>query len=148
MVGSFPGRYRRTLAGLQREDLRQRPEPGTWSILEYACHVRDVYDVYTYRVKRGITEENPVLEPMNNDRRAVLERYNDQDSREVLDALAGQAGQFAAQAALITPDQYSRTVTRSTGEERTILWLLRQAAHEGLHHHYDIELIRERLSPL
>lgn len=147
-VSSYPERYRRTPATLHSEALRQRPEPEVWSILEYACHVRDVYDVYTYRMKHAIIEENPVLEPMYNDRRAALDRYNDQDPCEVLDALARQAGQFAAQAALLTPDQHSRTVTRSTGEERTVLWLLRQAAHESIHHHYDIELICEQISPL
>ena len=39
----------------------------------------------------------------------------------------------------ITPAQSHRTATRLPGEQRTLLWLVRQAAHEGIHHLGDIE---------
>ena len=47
---SFVRRYRAPLTRfLPGEDgdaiVRQRPDPSTWSALEYACHVRDVFDV-------------------------------------------------------------------------------------------------------
>jgi len=145
-VRSYPARYRQALDGLPDPVLRQRPEPHTWSILEYTCHVRDVYDVYTHRLTRTMTDQHPVLEPMRNEQRAARDHYNEQDPRGVLDALAGRAARFAAQAGSVTPSQYSRTATRLPGEERTLLWLIRQAAHEGLHHLHDIERIRAKLT--
>ena len=31
-------------------ELRRRPDPDTWSPLEYAFHVRDVYELYDFRL--------------------------------------------------------------------------------------------------
>jgi hypothetical protein len=145
-VCSYPGLYRAALAAVQDSVLRQRPEPDVWSILEYTCHVRDVYDVYTDRLIRAVTEDRPTLEPMHNERRAARGRYNDQDPDEVWDALGEQAARFVARATSITPGQYSRVVTRLPGEERTVLWLIQQASHEGRHHLNDIEHIRAWLA--
>jgi DNA-binding HxlR family transcriptional regulator len=145
-VRSYPARYRQALDSLADQVLRQRPEPRTWSVLEYACHVRDVYDVYHTRLTRTMTGERPVLEPMRNEQRAARDDYNQQDPRHVLDVLAEQAARFVALAQAVTPAQYTLTATRLPGEERTLLWLVRQAAHEGLHHLHDIERIRVTLT--
>lgn len=87
MLGSLPARYRRSIDGLSAAALRRRPEPGTWSITGYLCHVRDVFDVYADRINKTLALEHPVLEPMHNDRRAEQGHYNDRDVAEVLDAL-------------------------------------------------------------
>src|SRR5207247_1517140 len=63
---SFGARYEKPLSRfLPGEDgdalLRTRPGPWTWSALEYACHVRDVFDVYDERVRRVLTEDRPEL---------------------------------------------------------------------------------------
>jgi DNA-binding HxlR family transcriptional regulator len=145
-VRSYPERYRRAVHDLADAVLRQRPGPGTWSILEYTCHVRDVYDVYSDRLTATMTQDRPVLEPMGNELRAARDHYNQQDPSIVLDALAERVAQFAAAAEPITPGQCARTATRLPGEQRTLLWLVRQAAHEGLHHLGDIERIRAQLA--
>src|SRR4051795_10134853 len=31
---------------LERDDVPRRPHAGVWSPLEYACHVRDVFELY------------------------------------------------------------------------------------------------------
>ena len=139
MLDSLPTRYRQAVGGLTDAALRRRPEPGTWSAIEYLCHVRDVFDVYTDRINQTLAQEHPVLEPMRNDQRAVQGHYNDQNQREVLDALTEAAARLRALIAGITPAQRLRTATRLPGEERTLLWLIRQAAHEGIHHLHDIE---------
>ncbi|MFM9131944.1 MAG: hypothetical protein ACKORY_04325, partial [Actinomycetota bacterium] len=35
---------------LDRTDVRDRPRPGVWSPLEYACHVRDVFRIMDARL--------------------------------------------------------------------------------------------------
>lgn len=142
MVRSFPRRYRAALDGTPDQLLRRRPPLGGWSMLEYACHARDVYAVYHQRVTRTLTEERPVLEPMGNDRRAAEQRYNEQPLDEVLTGLDRTAEDFAALVDSLPPDQWDRSCTRLPGEERTLLWLVRQAAHEGLHHLRDVERVR------
>jgi len=141
-IRGYPDAYRGALDGVDETALRRRPEPRTWSMLEYACHVRDVYAVYTDRVRRALAEHNPVLEPMYNQQRAERDGYNRRLPSQVLDALEINVGIFLEQLATIDGTRWTRTVTRLPGETRTVLWLVRQAAHEGRHHLRDIESIR------
>src|SRR4051794_39053609 len=44
---------------LARPDVARRPDPATWSPLEYACHVRDVFRIYDYRLELMLTQDDP-----------------------------------------------------------------------------------------
>src|SRR4051812_18303438 len=46
---------------LTRPDADRRPEPDVWSPAEYACHVRDVCRIFTVRLHRLLTEDDPVF---------------------------------------------------------------------------------------
>lgn len=141
LIGGYPRRYREAVATLADADLRRRPDPETWSALEYLCHVRDVYSVHTERVARALAGDNPLVEPMDNQKRAERGGYNEQDPERVLDDLERNAARFAELVETVTPDQWPRRVTRRPSEERTVLWLIRHAAHEGVHHLHDIDRI-------
>ncbi|MFE9957217.1 HAD-IA family hydrolase [Micromonospora sp. NPDC005299] len=138
LIRSHPAQYRRRLQHLSVDVLRRRPASGVWSALEYACHVRDVYDVYETRVRRTLTEHEPTLEPMRNDERAAQRAYNQQPLAAVLLDLERNADRFAALASEISELQWSRCAVRLPRERRSVLWMVRQAAHEGLHHLHDI----------
>src|SRR5438270_707287 len=66
-VRSMPDRYSDEIAATSDTILRVRPDERTWSVLEYLCHVRDVYTVGTIRLYRIRAEDRPTLEPMLND---------------------------------------------------------------------------------
>jgi uncharacterized damage-inducible protein DinB len=122
--------------------LRRRPEPGVWSVLEYAAHVRDVYATFLIRLHRARTEDHPTLDPMFGDLRAERLRYNDLAPDAVLHELALAASGFCEEVADTADDEWERRVRRLPGEDRTALWLVRHAMHEGVHHVRDIERIR------
>ena len=46
---------------LQRPDVRDRPAPGVWSPLEYACHVRDVHRRFDGRLAQMLAEAADVV---------------------------------------------------------------------------------------
>jgi DinB superfamily/Quinolinate phosphoribosyl transferase, N-terminal domain len=138
LIRSYPARYRSCLLDLPDRLVRRRPRRQTWSALEYACHVRDIYDVYHLRILRALTEELPVLAPMRNEERAERGGYNQQDLAEVLNEMERNVGRFVELAEHVEEDGWTRAATRLPGERRTVLWMLRQAAHEGLHHLHDI----------
>jgi DinB superfamily len=146
-IALVPDQVRRAVAAADAsarpEVLRRRPDPTTWSVTEYTCHVRDVYVTYTIRLHRARTEDGPVLEPMLNDLRVRRFRYNERDLAAVLDELAAAATGLCEEAARNHGEQWDRTVTRLPGEERTARWLVRQALHEGLHHIADITRVGE-----
>jgi hypothetical protein len=122
---------------------RIRPTPTTWSVAEYVCHLRDVYITYTIRLHRTRMEERPSLEPMYNDLRARRFRYNERNVVAVLDELRAVAAGFCDE--IVRTQDWQRVATRLPGEERTALWLVRQATHEGMHHLADIRQTGSRV---
>jgi S-DNA-T family DNA segregation ATPase FtsK/SpoIIIE len=141
---AFARRYRAPLTRLlPAEDdavLRQRPDPSTWSALEYTCHVRDLFDVSVDRLRRTLEEDNPTLESMQRDERAVRDRYNDQDPLTVADQVAASAERLAAVVEGIETDGWDRTAVYPYPEPapRTVLWMTRHVVHEGSHHLLDV----------
>ncbi len=140
-IRGFPRRYRapltRLLTGEDVSVLRARPEPETWSALEYAAHVRDVYGWYDERVQRSLVEDRPVIEGDNHEVVAVARRYNEQDPATVADELAANAERLADTLEAMPEDAWDRVHVR-WGEERTVLLTARRAVHEGNHHLLDI----------
>jgi hypothetical protein len=154
-IRAFPRRYRAPLTRfLPGEDgdavLRRKPDVATWSALEYACHVRDVFDVYVARVRRTLAEDTPTFEPMARDERAVRDRYNEQDPVAVADELAANAERLAAVLDGVADADWDRTAIQSYPEPapRPLSWLARHVVHEGNHHLLDIgrvlRAVRER----
>jgi DinB superfamily len=140
-IRSVPDAVASRMAALPGPALRWRPEPGVWSVLEYAAHVRDVYATFLIRLHRARTEDHPALEPMFNDLRAVRLRYNELAPDAVLHELTLAASGFCDEVADTADDEWGRVVRRLPGEDRTALWLVRQAMHEGVHHARDIERV-------
>src|SRR5262249_60772851 len=73
--------------------LREHTRPGSWSPLEYGCHVRDVLTVQRDRVLLAQAEQTPRFDSMRRAERAVEERYNEQDPLTVGGAIAVAAGE-------------------------------------------------------
>lgn len=137
----FAKRYRAPLTRLLADEdgsvLRRRPEPTTWSALEYAAHVRDVFGEHTSRVRRALDENRPELTDPGYDELARSRRYNDQDPLTVADELAANAELLASTLETVPADAWDRVGLRG-GEERTVLFTARRAVHEGNHHLLDV----------
>ncbi|MEJ2862372.1 DinB family protein [Actinomycetospora flava] len=138
IVADVPRRAREAVAAVPVERRHGRPAEDVWSVAEYVCHLRDVAMTFTIRLHRARTEDRPALEPMFNDLRARRFRYDDHDLDAVLDQLAAVTPGLLREVERFGDADWDRTVTRLPHEERTARWLLRQAAHEGVHHVRDI----------
>jgi hypothetical protein len=141
-IRAFAKRYRAPLSRfLPGEDgdslLRARPEPDTWSALEYAAHVRDVFARYDGWMHQILDEVRPVLEGASPDELAAERRYNHDDPAAVADALAANTERLAATVEAVPDDGWERVGVRR-GEEWTVLFMSRRAVHEGSHHLLDI----------
>lgn len=143
-ISDVPHEVRNTVRGIAESHLRRRPTPDIWSVIEYVCHLRDVYATYTIRLHRARTEDSPSVEPMFSDLRAVRFRYAQLPLAPVLDELDDHIAGFCEEAATLAPADWQRTIARRPDEVRTASWLVRQALHEGRHHLADIRDVLAR----
>jgi hypothetical protein len=102
-----------------------RPDPSTWSSLEYACHVRDVYERYTRRIELMLTEVDPLFANWDQDASATDEHYDEQDAASVVASLSTAADALAGRLATLSPDQRQRPGRRSDGASFTVATLSR-----------------------
>jgi hypothetical protein len=75
---------RAQVAGVEEAGLRRRPGPGEWAIIEVVGHLADTEEQALGRVRRILVEDNPHLEPFDQEALAVQRRYLDLDLQEQL----------------------------------------------------------------
>lgn len=122
---------------LERENVRVRPDENTWSPLEYAAHVRDVYGVMGRRLQLLLTQDDPEFENWDQDATAVAERYGEQDPAVVAAELR-EAAEALADAWEAVPDSaLGRSGRRSDGSVFTVESLARYFIHDPVHHRWD-----------
>lgn len=115
-----------------------RPDDQTWSTLEYACHVRDVYQRYHGRVALMLAENDPLFPNWDQDASAVDDRYETQDPAEVVDQLAAAAEQLAMQLQRVSTSDWDRPGRRSDGASFTVATIARYMIHDPIHHVWDV----------
>ncbi len=121
-------------------DFAVRPAPHVWSRLEYACHVRDVHEIFARRVRRMLEEDDPTFESWDQDAVAVEARYDLQDPAEVGTELVERAAEAAALYASVTGDQWQRGGRRSDGSTFTVETIGRYHLHDVVHHLWDVSI--------
>jgi hypothetical protein len=129
-------------AVLSRADVAVRPDESTWSALEYACHVRDVFRVFTTRVQLMLDHDDPSFENWDQDVTAIEERYDLQEpavvSAELLSAAAAIAGLFGS----VPAEAWQRRGLRGDGAHFTIETIAKYFIHDPTHHLWDVTHLR------
>jgi len=123
---------------LAHPDASRRPSQDRWSTLEYSCHVRDVFAIYTERLSLMLTEINPQFENWDQDATAISEGYSNQDPAAVADALREQATTLADLFESVAGEQWKREGRRSDGAHFTIETFALYFIHDPIHHLYDV----------
>ena len=113
-------------AVLERDDARERPEPATWSPTEYACHVRDVHELFAQRIRLMLDET------------AIAQDYASQDPMVVATQLVTEGETMVELLGSIPADAWERTGVRSNGSEFTIATLTQYYLHDIVHHLHDV----------
>jgi hypothetical protein len=119
-------------------ELRLRPRPDKWSPLEYAFHVRDVYELYDFRLGLMLDEDGPHYPNWDQDVTAVEKDYGSADPAQVADELAAEAEKLATRFDGVSDDQWERTGFRSDGAAFTVESFARYLIHDPVHHLWDV----------
>ncbi len=123
---------------LRRPDVRTRPDDSTWSVLEYACHVRDVCRLFDERLVLMLEQDDPVFANWDQDETARTMAYADQEPDTVATELTDAAERAADSFAGVAEGQWSRPGRRSNGSAFTVESLGRYLVHDLVHHAHDI----------
>lgn len=82
---SMPNELEDLLNDLDEETLQWRPRPNKWSVKEIMCHLRDMErEAYLARYYRILSEDNPLLHNVDQDRLAYERDYINQDAKAAL----------------------------------------------------------------
>ena len=128
--------WERFLAG--HGDVRVRPSDDRWSVLEYTCHVRDVFRLADERVRLMVTEDHPTFTNWDQDATAVTDHYDTQDPALVATEVRAAAEALASRLDSVDREAWSRSGTRSDGARFTVDSFARYVIHDPIHHVFDV----------
>lgn len=117
---------------------QRRPDPQTWSPLEYACHVRDVHRIFAARLAVILTEDDPLWPDWDQNAAAIDRDYGAQSIDAVLSDLVKRAERIAAGYDILDDPQWQRPGRRSDRAHFTAESLARYHLHDVVHHLADI----------
>ena len=129
------------LADTAPDALSTRPAPSIWGALEYAGHVRDLIAIFTGRIERIRTEDDPALGWWDHEAAAVDDDYAGQDPDSVGRDLVANGAALAALLADIAPGEWDRAAERRPGEGFTVRGAARFVIHEIVHHRMDADAV-------
>ncbi len=121
---------------------RSRPDPDTWSPLEYAAHVRDVCRVFATRTDLMLGQAGPTFTNWDAEGAAVQDDYAGQEPAAVAEDLSVAAADWAGRLAGLSGGQWQRSGIRGDGKVFTVLTLARYGLHEMAHHLHDVGVDR------
>jgi DinB superfamily len=128
-----------------REVVTCRPTPSTWSVLEYAAHLGDVLSWYAERLERIQIEDRAQFSAFDWDAACEERQYIKRRRSEVITAIDTSADRCVAALHMCTAIGWSGIGVGSDGTLRTPASQALRAAHEVVHHLYDIRDVARRV---
>jgi hypothetical protein len=137
--GTIDSMLPRWRAVLRRPNAAERPDDHTWSALEYACHVRDVFSLFDQRLNLMLDSDDARFDNWDQDKTAVDKDYANADTAVVSAELTAEGKQAAESFAAVREAEWGRKGLRSNGSEFTVLTLSQYFLHDVTHHLHDVD---------
>ena len=133
------------LVAAEPEDLLSRPGEGEFSLVEHACHLRDLErEGYLIRVRRMIAETNPELQPFDGTAVAAARDYRSQDARAAAHDFARARREVVALLAPLTAEQLRREA-RFGGKRICLADLVAMMVEHDREHREEIERLMDAI---
>jgi hypothetical protein len=136
---SLGRRWREAFEDVPDDVLRRRPDPQTWSPLEYAAHTRDILALLGHALGQILDDERPEFPAIEPDPPGTDHGYNELDPARVLGSLERNANTMADRASKALPAHFARTATLGSGEQTDGAGVLKHAVHDATHHLKDVQ---------
>jgi hypothetical protein len=127
------------------DQLRFKPAPDVFSLLEHACHLRDLErEGYVVRVRRMIAEKNPALEPFDGGAVAQARDYMAQDAKIAAQEFAAARRETTGLLAALTEQDLAREASFD-GERITFGDLVAMMVEHDQGHRDEIEVLMDAI---
>jgi hypothetical protein len=142
---SMPAFLASALACVPSADLARRAVPGEFSLVEHACHLRDLErEGYLVRVGRMLAEREPALEPFDGGAVAAARDYPGQDAFAAARDFAATRAEVVLLIQALTPELLAREGT--FGDRRVCLAdVIAMMVEHDRGHREEIERLLARL---
>lgn len=149
ILSSTPEKLKRELQDLSLAEMKARPAPGKWSVREILAHLADVErHGMRERVEAIVTEDGPVFEPFEQEKRAIDLHYDRIDARKSLASLTAQRRTNLKWLRKLRPAQLRRVgIHRAVGDVSALDFLHEWAFHDLGHLKQIMEVKRYALYP-
>lgn len=118
-------------------DVAQRPAAGTWSPLEYGCHIHEVLEIFRQRFELIAAEDNPTLPNWDQDAAALEHGYASADPAQIAAQIPDRT-EALTRSLTGLQGAWDRPAQRSDGAAFTALTLARYLTHDLAHHLHDV----------
>ena len=131
-----PPAVRDAVRGLSEEDARRKPGVGKLSIIEHLSHMLDMErDVFSVRLRRVLAEDNPRLEPVDQEHVVDEAHWRDRSYADIVDEWERLRFENVRLVCETGEAEWSRPVRHpDIGEKATFADVVaRWARHDGEH---------------
>ncbi|HSW83266.1 MAG TPA: DinB family protein [Usitatibacter sp.] len=141
LLDETPAVLRAAIVDATAEQLRYRPAPDAFSLVEHACHLRDLEsEGYNFRLRRMLGEENPTLAGFEGDVIARERDYLAQDAAHAAAQFAVSRAALVARAGTLTFAEMARAGT-FMGRTITVCDLLAMMVEHDRGHREEIAVL-------
>jgi len=136
-----PAQLSKALRAFSPVALRRAPQPGKWSAIEIACHLRDIDRLYAERVSKAAFSERPEFWMMDNADVSEKLRYRDAEPLTVLKEHRRRREDLASLLRALPHGAWQRTGLHPKRGELTIEELAQVIADHDDNHLRQIEAL-------
>jgi len=146
-LGEMPETFRQLMLQLPPEVLTWKPATREFSVLEHLCHLRDLErEGYAVRIRKLLTETDPVLSDFDGDRIAAERDYNRQDFAAVFLDFARARIENLATLENLSPAQLQRRGTFEGQGEIDLEKLISMMHKHDEAHRRELSKLRQQLA--
>jgi len=136
----------RSLEGFPADGLTAHPIPGKWSAREIIHHLADSESISSFRLRKLLTEKQPVIQGYDQEAYARRFAYNERDHAAAFELFRAVRANNSQILRAMTDEDWSRSGQHSeSGAYGAETWLTIYAAHAH-DHAAQIRRLREALA--
>ena len=85
ILATTPEKIRREVTAMSAREIRARPAPDKWSVLETLAHLEDIEQVgFRERIEEILSKDHPTLASIDQEGRAIAGSYNRRNPQRTL----------------------------------------------------------------